>query len=100
MKDRTSYHNTNDLEQNEADRYAAFTGDQERQILAWFEKHGTGSPSQVGAFFRQLPITSVRRGITNLTNRSKLNKTSKTRIGPYGRPENIWEIAQRQADLW
>jgi hypothetical protein len=39
-----------------------------------------------------VPITSIRRAITNLTTDDKLIKTSNTKQGPYGKPSYCWKL--------
>lgn len=38
------------------------------------------------------PITSIRRAITNLTDRGKLIKTNIQRTGKYGKPTYAWKL--------
>lgn len=40
----------------------------------------------------RLPITSVRRAITNLTDRKLLVMLPNMKTGPYNRPEHYWRI--------
>ncbi len=46
---------------------------------------------QIQSKGEQIPITSVRRAITNLTNSRFLTKTSKSRKGALGKKEYIWK---------
>ena len=39
-----------------------------------------------------VPITSIRRAITNLTNDEKLVKTDNQKTGPYGKPSYCWKL--------
>jgi hypothetical protein len=39
----------------------------------------------------RVPITSIRRSLTNLTESGFLIKTDRQRIGAKGKPEYIWE---------
>ena len=90
-----SYHNTTGLVGGELRQAEAGATKQERIILRLFsglhDGHGL-TPSQVHrkAFQSTVPITSVRRAITNLTDRGELVKTDDTAPGPYGRPEHLW----------
>jgi hypothetical protein len=45
---------------------------------------------QIGA--RCVPITSIRRAITNLTTTRHLIRTYGQRIGAQGKPEGIWKL--------
>jgi len=42
---------------------------------------------------KEIPITSIRRSITNLTKQGKLVKTDEKRVGPHGRKEYVWRLA-------
>jgi hypothetical protein len=69
--------------------------DQEGRILAYFELHIKGSPSQVFAAVAKPgePITSIRRAISNLTKDGKLVKTDELRKGQ-GASEHVWRLAR------
>lgn len=41
-----------------------------------------------------LPITSVRRGMSNLTKAGQLIKTDQKVNGSFGRPEYLWKLAK------
>ena len=66
---------------------------QSDKILAFYKENQEASPSQV---MLALPvgtlITSVRRSITDLTKDGHLEKTTRKRIGLYGKPEYIWKL--------
>lgn len=55
------------------------------------------SPSQMlqkmESMGKLIPITSVRRAISDLTRDGKLVKTDKQVIGIYGRKEYVWRLA-------
>ena len=70
------------------------TKSQDDKVMEYFHAHGKGTPSEVWIYFRDsnVPITSIRRSITNLTNSNLLSKTDNKREGVYGRPEYVWEI--------
>ena len=58
-------------------------------------KYKAYSPSQVwGIAFAGtlLPLTSVRRGISNLEEQGILEKLPATRRGLYGRSEHFWTL--------
>lgn len=40
-----------------------------------------------------IPITSIRRAMTNLANKGKLVKTGNKRRGNFGKPINTWKLA-------
>ena len=45
-------------------------------------------------FEGRVPITSIQRAITNLTDDNKLVKTNIMRIGPYGKQVHCWRLAR------
>ena len=46
--------------------------------------------------FKNVPLTSIRRAITSLTNRQQLVKTGIMREGIYGKPEHCWKLAKTE----
>lgn len=51
------------------------------------------TPSQMLELFgKNIPLTSVRRALTNLTNENFLEKTEIMTEGLYGKPEHIWRL--------
>ena len=61
------------------------------------------TPSQLlNLFDNRVPITSVRRALTNLTNENFLEKTNNMMEGIYGKPEHIWQIKSNtnQNSFW
>ena len=76
------------------------TKSQDDKVMEYFHAHGKGTPSEVWIYFRDsnVPITSIRRSITNLTNSNLLSKTDNKREGVYGRPEYVWEICYKMED--
>jgi hypothetical protein len=97
---RRSYHNTTGSGGGTLDKYEAKARTQELAVSRWFVMHaGDYTPSEVwGAVFtRMVPLTSVRRAMTNLTNAGVLEKTEKQRAGLYGRPEYAWRLSTSRA---
>jgi len=90
------YYNTTRLTGEKLAQALHSAENQEQFILAIFHKLRSASPFSVDvecrAYGKYWPITSVRRSITNLTNAGKLDKTTRTVLGEYGRPEYVWEI--------
>ena len=82
---------------------------QEEKILAWFKEHpGTkATPFGVKASCMlsnpnqsAVPITSVRRAMSNLTRDGKLEKTSKKVVEVYGISNYLWRLKERQLELF
>ena len=54
------------------------------------------TPSQMLELFgKNVPLTSVRRALTNLTNENFLEKTETMAEGLYGKPEHIWKLKSK-----
>jgi len=94
-----SYHNTTESTGPERRRYQDKAVSQETKILAHFKGRPGAeiTPSFVVKYYfnNSVPITSVRRALTNLTNAGELVKTNKQVKGPYGRPEFQWRLADK-----
>lgn len=89
----TNYHTTTLEPQRVIDRYQAKAAHQDELVLAWFRQHPgiLATPEQVWqAVLPMAPLTSVRRAMTNLTNRGLLLKTEHTRESMYGRRAHTW----------
>jgi len=92
------YYNTTESVQMDLSKYRKKADSQEAQILTVFINcFPYSSPSEVCEviFNNSVPITSVRRALTNLTNSGDLVKTDTQVQGPYGRPEFIWRLADK-----
>lgn len=71
---------------------------QEEKVLAFFEEaagHCFGPSTIHAEVLPTVPLTSVRRAITNLTKAGKLLKTTHQRIGVYGKNEYLWCLNER-----
>lgn len=78
------------------EEYRRKCGEQQRLVLDWFRRH----PDELATPFEirdrvmpRVPITSVRRAITNLTTIGLLEKTDTQRAGKYGRRNYCWRLA-------
>lgn len=69
---------------------------QEDLILEFFQRHPNKefTPAEITlfTFLNECPITSARRGITNLTIQGKLIKTGNQKAGAYGKPNYCWAL--------
>ena len=76
---------------------------QNQRILAYFQKYPKErfTPSEIlhNVFHNCVPITSVRRSMTDLTNAGELRKTSTQKPGLYDRPEYSWTLKTGQLKL-
>ena len=96
MKD---FYNTTDETGSTLTSYQDKAKTQVERILEFYERHRgvPFSPSQVQTALNMqgVPITSIRRAITNLTTIDKLVKTDIKTTGLYGRDEYCWRLAGR-----
>ena len=94
MKTVPAYYNTTHQFGEQLAEYAKTAASQEEVILEIYRLRGVAlSPSEVlAAYPGNVPLTSIRRAITNLTSRGKLRKTDVQVTGSYGRPEYCWKI--------
>ena len=94
-----NYHNTTESTQPELAKYRQKAMSQDDRLLEFFKKVAPieYTPSQLlGIVFKgSVPLTSVRRALTNLTNQGDLVKTNEQIKGPYGRPEFKWRLADQ-----
>ena len=98
-----TYHNTTHSTGKKLGEYRAKAMTQEDKILQWFDKNYLSgwTPSEIQYFvLPDAPLTSARRGMTNLTNEGKLIKTDRQKKGRYGRPEYTWKRAMFQTEFF
>lgn len=92
----SSYHNTTGLEGNALHERIEQADSQEERVQTFFE-HRPGAhltPFEVQKkILPGVPITSVRRALTNLTERGVLEKTDQMREGRFGQPNHTWTLA-------
>jgi hypothetical protein len=90
------FYNTTKLKGNELKAAEETAKTQEEIILEFFESNRNleASPEtvQILNFSSHVPLTSIRRGVTNLTNDGKLLKTEKTEVGRYGAKTHLWTL--------
>ena len=53
------------------------------------------SPTKLHEVFNNVPITSIRRALTNLTKEGKCYKSDLMSNGSYGRPEHNWGLLKK-----
>jgi hypothetical protein len=90
-----SYHATVDQPSAETAAGEARARRQDDAVLRWFRGHPGRefTPEEVhAACMPHAPLTSARRAITNLTTARRLEKTSRTRVGQYGRRAHTWRL--------
>jgi len=73
---------------------------QEQKILRFFVQRGDGfafGPTNVRdtLFDEKVPLTSIRRAMTDLTGRGDLVKLDVMTMGTYGQPEHLWMVSNK-----
>lgn len=70
---------------------------QEKLIFKIFREHKSLTASQCWKYYGTVltPITSIRRGISNLCSEGKLKRTEGKRIGLYGKSEHIYQLIEK-----
>ena len=88
-----SYHNTTQLKGKELVKAERNAESQEMRLLKWFKYYRTLTASQAHTLFPdRIPLTSIRRAMTNLMNEGFIEKTEEQREGIYGKPEYVYKI--------
>lgn len=93
------FYNTAKEPKQNAQKFQKKNDNQEIRILELFEKKGTElTPWMIHDSFRGLwkntgmEITSVRRALSDMTEKGLLIKTRNNRVGPKGRLEYFWKL--------
>lgn len=90
------FFNTNNTNGNQLKLEWANANKQEEEIITFFSKNPnilyTPFEVQDEVFGQKVPITSIRRAITNLTTKGRLRKTDHTKKGVYGKPNYCWVL--------
>lgn len=93
-----TYYATTSVDARQRRAYRNAAAGQEAAILNYFRAQGAGyaaSPERIQAnVLPSAPITSVRRAMTNLTQRGELVRQPRTIEGLYGRPVHLWALAE------
>lgn len=95
MRQLDLFYNTTNLFGSELKEHQMRAGTQNKIILDYF-KSVPGlllTPFDVQKLFPgNVPITSIRRSLTTLTNLGYLLKTDNKRIGEYGEMNHTWKL--------
>ena len=99
MKNSNTYFNTTDQDIDYVNKRKAKNKTQEGIVHDIFKSMTTLTASEVltasetlNLFSNKVPITSIRRAISNLQKEEKLVKTTDTKTGIYGAPEHYYTI--------
>ena len=92
-----SYYNTNNETGDTLTRSRSTVNNQEEDIIAVF----TSRPGRKMTPFdiqddvgHHVPITSIRRAITDLTEKGLLSKSDVMKLGRYGKMNHCWELSR------
>jgi hypothetical protein len=96
-----TYYNTNNEMKVELDISKRKALSQQELVLEIFQQYQGRrlGPSDILHYFPGVPITSIRRAITNLTSAGLLEKTDKFSFGNYGKVEHLWQLAEPRKQL-
>lgn len=95
------YYNTNGLNAAEKKEATKRTKIQQEVVKTIFLKHKKMTASECHKIFNQnVPITSIRRAISDLKSEGILIKTDVTKDGLYGAPEHIYSLSTGQLSLF
>jgi Fe2+ or Zn2+ uptake regulation protein len=93
-----SFHNTINIAAKTLKEAKKKVNEQEALIMTYFKKHRNAMPTpwQVHEWMKatghEILITSVRRGLTNLSDAGKLIKSDVLFQGPQGKPNHAWML--------
>ena len=93
-----TYYNTNNEEGANLLRSRMNTQKQEDVIYLLFNGNDVHlSPDMIKTLLVQdYPITSIRRALTNLTDKGLLKKTNEMVMGKYGKKTHTWKLAESE----
>ena len=90
-----TYFNTTSQSSQYVKKRVAKNKTQEEIVLGIFEEHKKLSASQVLSLYpKNIPLTSIRRAISNLKFGDKLEKLAETRNGIYNAPEHLFRLSE------
>lgn len=88
-----SFYNTTNESGQQLEIFEQTAKNQEHQIMKIMQLYKKLSPSDVWKWYgKSIPLTSVRRALTNLSKQGKLIKTDEKKKGIYGRDEYVWSV--------
>ena len=86
------FYNTIELNETELEKEIRNANNQEEKILKIFTNKNELTPSEVWEYLMEYPLTSIRRAMTNLTEKGKLIKTNTQKVGYYGKANYVWKL--------
>lgn len=99
-----SFYNTIGLQGQDLKKSEFKAGGQEARILEFFNEYSKGmsyTPFEVlkYVFSGNVPITSVRRALTNLTKGGYLEKLEDKTMGEYGQLNHRWKLKDQSQQI-
>jgi hypothetical protein len=93
-----NFHNTIQLTGKELDEAIMTAKSQEERIYLLMTGKSAMTPFEVmdlyNSVFPIVPITSIRRALSNLENQNKLIKTHWSKLEQYGKPNYKWMVVK------
>lgn len=88
------YYNTTNEKQPQLQKEWENAENQQQAVLMIFNQFNRLTASECWKKYEQpsVPLTSIRRAITDLTYEGKLIKTSEKKKGIYGKPEYVYAL--------
>lgn len=87
-----NYFNTTKESGNQLELFVKKAKSQDKEVMRLMQKYSKASASQLIKYFKNVPITSIRRSLSTLSKKGKLVKTDDKVVGNYGRNEYVYAI--------
>ena len=96
------YYNTTHLTADQLRAAIESCNRQEIRVRQLYRQYGDMTPSQCHEIYGDpmTPLTSIRRAISDLTEKGLLHKTGRMSAGRYGKPEHVWTAAAPSEELF
>lgn len=101
MSKQNNYHNTTAQAGAILVTYAEKAKTQDEEVLEIFKRYSKLTASEAFRWYQDehstdVPLTSIRRAISNLSKEGALTKTDDQRTGIYGRPEYVYKLTSHE----
>lgn len=93
--DFNSFHNTISSVGSELQKFESDAKSQDEQVLEVFKKHSELAWFEVQSYLPDMNEVSLKRSITNLKNKGKLEKTKELVMGIYGKQTHKYKLCQQ-----
>jgi len=98
------YHNSTNQNEAFVKDAEAKSISQDAEVLEIMKDYTQATASEVWnlfvAYHKNVPLTSIRRALSNLCNDGHLMKANKTKLGLYGRPECYYTLINSQTKMF